>query len=663
MARLASDSFLPSGAQEPDTLTAFAPPSDSSSSVVSPLTLPRATTTGYFDPQYSSHKSYAHAGTLPNHARAIDMTTSVGLRSAYSPRSAPTRGAPEAPPSQYLSPHLAPTSTQIHYQLQQQRRQQRSASLSPTRRAASVGGVSMGRTRSAMASPSRMPAGILPPLDGALSGTNAHGLAPPASFSLGPSLTAGYPPAGATDGSSNSHAIIVQLRHQNKVIREAWEAERKYLEGNRSRVEEVFREERAIMEAERADWEAERSALLDKIRRLEDGSARPARPSIIEEEGSDHFVDAAAGGNGNDMSPESSRGSDSSRRNMPLRNGDAARGVAFHASVSPTTAKPTPGVARLSAAMQNDPAPFIAYPHQPQGDFLTLTSMAPNEDGSTATIPTVDVQEIHPELEGIPIKANAIKKPTFKDMTSPTGSNPPSNKPSPPSNPVRPEAGRARASSNEQTLKVLAAAEDQRLTMHAGHTPSHSLSLVPTRQGTEAATTASSSGEATPVLSAAADGSSSEPQVSTEINVAPQASESSNQPADAAFTEEPEPVLDPADDVELKGPLMVRNIPAKDEIFFRRLSEKLEDVAQNNEAPTVLKSPPLAPAVVPAEAGKAATAAPMGHDGAADKSDKAGSRDSPLLEDDEPDIPLKLKVSNNFGAPFGAVNRSTQYAF
>ncbi len=38
----------------------------------------------------------------------------------------------------------------------------------------------------------------------------------------------------------------------------------------------------------------------------------------------------------------------------------------------------------------------------------------------------------------------------------------------------------------------------------------------------------------------------------------------------------PEPLLEPSEDVELRGPLMVRNMPAHDEIFFRKLSDKLK---------------------------------------------------------------------------------------
>jgi fibrillarin-like rRNA methylase len=60
-----------------------------------------------------------------------------------------------------------------------------------------------------------------------------------------------------------------RLLQQNARIREAWEAERKYLEANRERAEEVYKEERALMEEERAEWEAEKATLLAEIRRLQ----------------------------------------------------------------------------------------------------------------------------------------------------------------------------------------------------------------------------------------------------------------------------------------------------------------------------------------------------------------------------------------------------------
>ncbi len=63
--------------------------------------------------------------------------------------------------------------------------------------------------------------------------------------------------------------MIRRLVQQNGRIREAWEAERKYMEANRERAEEVCKEERALMEEERAEWEDEKAQLLQQIGQLE----------------------------------------------------------------------------------------------------------------------------------------------------------------------------------------------------------------------------------------------------------------------------------------------------------------------------------------------------------------------------------------------------------
>jgi len=670
MTRLPSDSFLPSGA-----LDGLA--SDSSSSVISPLSLPvpRGAATQYFDPHMAMAMTSRPTSRLSDPAAGLSphmvpvpagLALPSGLRN-YAPRpssSAAPRQPSPSQPRRLPSPHLAPTSTQAYYQLQQQRRQQRSVSLSPTRRAASMSSSAMARTRSAMTSPSRASGGRgMLPLDGALHVNPRSGLAPAASLGFGiPSATRHPQSASAsatTPGLASQTVVVQQLKHQNNALREAWENERRYLEANRARAEEVYKEERVVMEAERADWEAERAALLSRIRLLEETAGlgsrgRISRPSRIDEEGTVYSI-GELGGNGWAASSESLYGSESSQDAAALRNGDATRAVAFQAGVSPP--QHAPGIAPLPSVLQQYPgSAFLSPPLPPQADFLAASTMAPN-DGGSMPVPTVDVQEIHPELEGIPIKANAIKRPTFIDCSSSQSSRPSSGRPSPPVNPVRPGL-QAKGSSSQQTLQVLAAEEDQRLTMHAGHTPSHSLSLIPTAQGTEAATTASSSGEVTPVLPAGGDGWA----VSLSLGSASRRAMGSM--AELSLGEEQPPPtqtsrLDdapsehstrPDGDEELQEPLMIRNIPAKDEIFFRRLSEKLENVARTDDAPTVLKSSPLLPAAPPPGVGFSE----LHVDGAADQPDNANPDDL-SLGDEEPEIPLKLKHSNNFGAPFGAV--------
>ncbi|TPX14904.1 uncharacterized protein E0L32_005013 [Thyridium curvatum] len=681
MTRLLSDSLQPTSALvDSDSMrtSSFSGVSgESSTSVISPLALPsrgaHGGAHGYFDYQNSSSSGSRDrlASPAPQGSTTNPVPDSRATRSVRSPLSSSSRALPQPEPPMFLSPHLTPTSTQIHQQMQQERRrQQRSASLSPTRRAASVGSHGMGRTRSAVGSPSNMPYAMLP-LDGALNGVRS-----PPSVSAGPAC--GYSVSSFTgrsvsvDGSNPQtyQTIIQQLKQQNKVIREAWENERKYLEANRARAEEVYREERAIMEVERTEWDLERAMLLERIRILEGRSSsidslRFSRPHRIDEEPSVLMLDNPRNGS-IDASPESLRGSETSLARGQILNGDSFNNLSSQTAI-PRSYPIQPAELASSQTLTRLPpesAPFISLPQQAQPDFLADDEPAEVLlDARGAPIPSVDVQEIHPELEGILIKAKAIKKPTFTDGdTSASDSKSSSEKPSPPSEPEpEPTLVLAKVSSKEQTLQVLAAAEDRRLTMHAGHTPSHSLSVLPSTQGT-AATTASSSGENTPTIQLGADGliladprpQSAAPKKRPEMHAEPQHAEI------AADEDHPERLMEPSEgDAELKGPLMIRNIPAHDEVFFRRLSEKLEDVVQNDEAPTVLQGPEP-PQAAPVELNAEPVLAKVDGDEVieAQKPKERSSSTSSVgskTGGDEPDIPLKLKISNNFGAPFGAV--------
>ncbi|KAK0725701.1 hypothetical protein B0H67DRAFT_481484 [Lasiosphaeris hirsuta] len=609
MTRLPSDSFWPSGALESDTRLPFpAITSESSSSVTSPLALPRGAV-GYFD------QSAAKGNSNP-------AASSIRGSRVYSPLSPGARGPalPQLP--QFLSPHLAPTGRDTL-------RQHRSTSLPPTHRDSSSGSA---RTRSTTTSPPR--AGAAP---GLMQGSAAN---------------AGHPRTTSADSSSapSQTQMIRRLVQQNGRIREAWEAERKYLEANRERAEEVYKEERALMEEERAEWEDEKVNLLHEIDRLQQhiltlgGDARRPRATSLTGAKNPHVsAHSLRGGAAWEASPESMRSSMSSQ-------GNGQRNVIRSAiSLSHLQADIGPPHRALSA-MPNalDASSFRSG----SGSSTELASVPEADDGP---VPIVDVQEIHPELEGIPIKANTIQKATFTDTPSQNGSGSSSRASSPLSGPDRPRV--PPQGSKEQTLQVLAAHESVRLTMHAGHTPSHSLSLIPT-VASSSAHTASSSGESTPKLqqadgainmglaSVAEEGPRAPANTSVSLPLA-----TANPDTLAEFHAEPEPMFGPTEDRELRGPLMVRNMPAHDEIFFRRLSDKLEEVCKDDRAalPAVLKDVDQTNDQILEIQQDVASS-----DGASDTGTEKG-RSSPPKSDqkEEFDIPLKFKTSMNFGTPFG----------
>ncbi|KAK4133424.1 hypothetical protein BT67DRAFT_442868 [Trichocladium antarcticum] len=614
MTKLPSESFWPLSPHDIDARYQFPKLTSDSSSVISPLTLPRGVA-GYFD------KIAVKGGGPSPPVFAIQSASDGPLAHSsrgsrvYSPLSPAVRGPTLQHPS-FLPPHLLPTTREGQYQLEQYR----SSSLPP-------------KARNGLAS--RTAVGL--PLAGLRSFANA----PMSPTGL---ASAGHPRSISADAASApSHAhMIRRLVRQNARIREAWEAERKYLEANRERVEEVYTEERVFMEEERAEWDAERAVLLQKIEHLQQqvsALGAGAQSATNGTQASSNSSFSGLGLRGGDVAPsrESPRSSQSSQgttqsttqSGRPIaRNGDLSRS-------STRIKRPDPA---LLATARTPNGPSI-----PTCDFLKPDSASESE---TEPVPIVDVQEIHPELEGIPIKATTVQKPTFAHTPpSHAASQASSRSGSPPTNAARPKSPRG---SKHQTMQVLAAKEADRLTMHAGHTPSHSLSSLATNASSGTATATSNGGHSTPTQ---------QPDVANDI--CPEVPHNTEQASHQGhpLDDHPEAIFEPGEDCELRGPLMVRNMPAHDEIFFQKLSDKLEEVSKDDEAalPAVLKDSERAeqPEQQSRRQSDAQQAA-VGADASGPKNDTG----SPTGGDDdkpEPAIPLKLKTRMNFGAPFGAI--------
>lgn len=454
--------------------------------------------------------------------------------------------------------------------------------------------------------------------------------------------------------------VIRRLAQQNNRIRETWEAERKYLEANRERVEEVYKEERAIMEHERAAWESERKAMRDEILKLQALVADLQTKNVLLSKRADlETADKVAGtsvhlsgfdGDGGGCGP----GSDATvlpRSDMSSSSNRDSRDIwplwdRTH-SISP------PG-SKMALSKQPEISSFIPLnshiqPLRPPADVLAPA----NPEGRS---PSIDVQQLHPDLEGIPIKAAAVKKTTFTDSDSslPLISTTSSGHLSPSCEPDKYIDGL----SNEHTLQVLSPEESDRLIMHAGHTPNHSITRLATMTTGKSTTTSGDSGGSTPTMTT---------DVGLHIlSIPPEevvqgAQVSQSQSADIRgilSTDCSEAILEPADDPKLNGPLMVRNIPAYDEEFFKQVNERLQYVSRGRDAmPSVLRDTTDAVDIASnmkdvAEVPE--TVAPIGSDAAHDStSDTDKSNPDDLGDEDEVDIPLKLRPSCNFGLPFG----------
>lgn len=275
-----------------------------------------------------------------------------------------------------------------------------------------------------------------------------------------------------------------------------------------------------------------------------------------------------------------------------------------------------------SSSTKSPPRHLDLLPLASREDRSSTDSSAMLEDlGLPSKV--IDVQEVHGELEGIHLKENFIKKETFTDTPSSSGSKDSSGKGSPPQHPDD-----AKSLARARSIRALRADAQSRLTMNAGHTPTVSLSIAHT--GTS--NTVVSSGSNTPTLTSGDGCMSSDDNKPEPAEPVPTGAEDDHMPA----------ILEPSDeDPELKGPLTLRNMPAKDELFLRRLSDKLEKVTSGEDAtPTVLKHSD--------DEDEAPTAA----DAAREDLDSDTSGDA--QDEAEEDIPLKLrKTSSNFGKPFG----------
>ncbi|GJD03885.1 hypothetical protein ColKHC_12710 [Colletotrichum higginsianum] len=450
-----------------------------------------------------------------------------------------------------------------------------------------------------------------------------------------------HPRSVSADAASApaSAQIIRRLAQQNARIREAWEAERKYMEANRERVEEVYKEERMIMEDERLAWEAEKTALLEQISRLKEQVTVIDADKIrlqgalqrveLEKAGKVAGVTVAIPGT---ATRSCGGGADGPTELYFPGFSSQPNDARFGFSNGTTERRPTTGSASASVSPAQIPSRFI--------------SPLPKDE---EPVPIVDIQIINPQLEGVPLKAPAIHKSTFTD----SGMTPPENSKSSSRNasPTGDSARSRRSPTQEHTLEVLAAPEPDRLVMHAGHTPSHSLSVLGTAPGTEVATVADGTGGSTPTL--APTDMSSNP--ATLYDVRARGDSSDLQDDDFGGPDEPQPTLEATDDAALRGPLMVRNIPAHDEIFFKRLSEKLQDVSSGADAvPTCMKTPSDDGV---AEDKENLLMAKPDADVASDRgstTDRDDASESQRKAEDI-DVPLKLRKTTNFGAPLGSM--------
>lgn len=409
---------------------------------------------------------------------------------------------------------------------------------------------------------------------------------------------------------------------------------------DRARVEEVMAEERAL-------WDRERDLLKARIVELEaelekrkaSDSLEPTSPRKQRLRPSYDPISFTSPGS-NAVSVSSSI--DSSSRGVPQESGRNADGSPFYAPAprNPSrTFDPTElGDIRVdSMTAPRETAIRVTSKELTSSDFVVKS---PSSAHSLSPIPetapeSIDISHIQPELEGVAIKATAVS-PTFAaKVLSPERS------PSKLSPDVKPpgrdvtnmqrslSSGNSREEKEKKTLEVVFQPENRRLTMHAGHTPNHSMTRFAFLAD------GSDSGNATPTQEHHGDKQGQDYR-ERRSSFAPGHEDTASPIQKEASHEDDQDHYSNQGDKELSGPLGLTNEATKDDAFLAQLTEKLEEARKSSDvSPSTESSTSQNRSLSPRKR--------------LPREDRDGDDD----KDDGP--PLRLKPSFNFGRPMGRI--------
>ena len=433
---------------------------------------------------------------------------------------------------------------------------------------------------------------------------------------------------------------------------------------DRKRAEEVMAEERSLWEQERTIMKARISNLeqdLEKRGRL-GGSVRGSRdtsmnrivPGMTQRQSIQQQAMSFTSPGSVAVSVASSVDGMPSRGVVPQESGRNVDGSPFYA---PAPRNPSRTFSSSSLPSDNLRVDDIAAPRESAirvtskeltpSDFglqsppvhpphreNALDTIPETEPEKTAVPESIDISLIQPELEGVSIKASAVS-PTFvaKVMSpefSPLKLSPDIKPPaqdiiSAPLSRSGSTQGRDAKENGKGRLDINVVMNhpvDRRLTMHAGHTPNHSISKFDFVE----------SGGATPTQETSDYQSHS---TDTNIHI-----EHIHPPSVAQLdgTEEERGYGDVEDeDKELTGQLGLTNEKHKDDVFLAQLHERLEE-AKRSEG--VSPSESMSSRSEEGGVGKKAR-------------EKAGDEDNNEYKEGDDMPPLRLKASTNFGRPLG----------
>jgi hypothetical protein len=417
---------------------------------------------------------------------------------------------------------------------------------------------------------------------------------------------------------------------------------------DRERLEEVMAEERSLWDQERNILKA-RISLLEQavenrgrvlsVRGSRDTSMNRIVPGITPRQSIQQQAMTFTSPGSNAVSAGSSGDVMLARGVVPQESGRNADGSPFYA---PAPRNPSRTFSSSSAGSDALRVDDITAPREcvirvtskelKSSDFglqspptYALNTIPETEPEKAVISESIDISLIQPELEGVSIKASAVS-PTFvakvlSPQFSPTKLSPEHNG-SPSSSRCVSDEGRENGKGKLDVSAVMNHPVDRRLTMHAGHTPNHSISKLDFVE----------SGGTTPTQE--------RPDIRSNLVFTNDHYEHVHRPSVAHFdgAGEDKGYGDLEDeDKELSGQLGLTNERDKDDIFLDQLMEKL------NEAK---KSEGVSPS-----------------DSISSRSDDGKRRTRVRLpmtdgenETETDDLPpLRLKASTNFGRPLGSM--------
>ncbi|UKZ74098.1 hypothetical protein TrVFT333_001755 [Trichoderma virens FT-333] len=116
----------------------------------------------------------------------------------------------------------------------------------------------------------------------------------------------------------------------------------------------------------------------------------------------------------------------------------------------------------------------------------------------------------------------------------------------------------------------------------------------------------------------------------------------------------------PSGDVALKGPLMIKNIPAQDELFLAALNQRLEPISQGQDAlPRAVQSPVAMPVPLSAVCSGSLDGANAKHTAVPDNTDVSGAQSE--VDDEHNGVPIKMEHASSLAMDKKGKKKDVRY--